>query len=132
VHCFFFQGGDIAKGNGEFAQLVLPLHFAISFPSQKKAAIPLPTFTASHFLCSLIYQCSCVRQLMGLHAHSTPCKLCSYGLLMIIVMIFVFISICYHNAPPFWFDDYVCHGPSVHGDSYLLRRGYTPLPQAWF
>jgi hypothetical protein len=25
-----------------------------------------------------------------------------------------------------------CHGPSVHGDSCLLRRGYTPLPQAWF
>jgi hypothetical protein len=26
----------------------------------------------------------------------------------------------------------LCHGPSVHGDSCLLRRGYTPLPQAWF
>jgi hypothetical protein len=21
---------------------------------------------------------------------------------------------------------------AVHGDSCLLRRGYTPLPQAWF
>ncbi|PWZ27357.1 Peptidyl-prolyl cis-trans isomerase CYP63 [Zea mays] len=76
IEGFMAQGGDIAKGNGEFAQLVLPLHFAISFPSQKKAAIPLPTFTASHFLCSLIYQCSCVRQLMGLHAHSTPYETC--------------------------------------------------------
>jgi hypothetical protein len=23
-------------------------------------------------------------------------------------------------------------GVMVHGDSCLLRRGYTPLPQAWF
>jgi hypothetical protein len=22
-----------------------------------------------------------------------------------------------------------CHGPSVHGDSCLLRRGYTSLPR---
>jgi hypothetical protein len=25
-----------------------------------------------------------------------------------------------------------CYRPSVYGDSCLLRRGYTPLPQAWF
>jgi hypothetical protein len=30
------------------------------------------------------------------------------------------------------YEDELCHGPSVHGDSCLLRRGYTPLPQAWF
>jgi hypothetical protein len=35
----------------------------------------------------------------------------------------------YNNLLP-WLS--LCHGPSVHGDNCLLRRGYTPLPQAWF
>ena len=51
---FFFQGGDIAKGNGEFAQLVLYIFLVLFLPG-KKAAIPLPTSMAFFiFLCSLI------------------------------------------------------------------------------
>jgi len=43
VLCLFFQGGDIAKGNGEFAQLVVSLHFSIPFPSWgKKQQFPCP------------------------------------------------------------------------------------------
>jgi hypothetical protein len=51
---FFFQGGDIAKGNGEFAQLVLYI-FLFLFLPLKETAIPLPTSMAFLiFLCSLI------------------------------------------------------------------------------
>jgi hypothetical protein len=33
----FFQGGDLAKGNGEFTQLILYFTISISFPSEKNS-----------------------------------------------------------------------------------------------